>query len=403
MTLRRKVALASVALLVVVGVQGATASVLLTQAVEGVAQLVRPALGRVDTLAHLEADVLRLHALQHSAAGADEEIAQLRVDIARRLDNYASQDIDIQRAGMIASIRSRYATLSTLPVADSEAAFLALDDELHQLRHVEYAVSEALRDRMVSAALWARWPLGLAAVIVAVAELALLWSISRARLEAQRASLMRERVAHIVQAQEAERARVARELHDEAGQAVTALNYGLEHLRRIAPDARVRIEVERLIELGGETTRQVAALARDLRPAVLDDLGLMPALRSLVRDFSNRYDVSVELEAPNNVPRLGAEAETAVYRVVQEALTNVARHARAHHAHVRVDTYGDHLRVEVHDDGRGFDANAARTGLGLAGIQERVQLLSGVFDVMSSTGQGTQVAMSIPVGSLARA
>jgi signal transduction histidine kinase len=454
--LRRKLALTFVILLGLVALQGATSVVLLTQLVEGSAQLVRPALGRVDTLAHLEADVLRLHALEHARAvdldaGAPGETAQLETDIESRLKSYASQDLDGERARRVAAIQSGYSALATARAVDRAAGLLALDDGLHQLRHLEYDVTEALRDSMVSAAHWARWPLALTVVLVALAGLGLGWSVShainrslvllsagarriaierfdvpipiphepefaelaatlngvmlelthgraeRARLESQRLELMRGRLAQVVRAQEEERARLSRELHDEAGQALTALNYGLDLVQRSALDAATRGEVQRLMELCATTTRRLAALARDLRPSVLDDFGLLPAVRSLVREFADRYGVATELHVHGDVPRLASEAETAVYRVVQEALTNVARHARASRVDVTLETRGSELHVRVQDNGRGFDPRAGPPGIGLAGIQERVQLLEGEFAITSRLDDGTVVAVSVPV------
>jgi signal transduction histidine kinase len=207
-----------------------------------------------------------------------------------------------------------------------------------------------------------------------------------AEKEAQRARLLKA----WLKAQEEERARIARELHDEVGQALTGLILGLEGL----PGDRV----EALKELARHTLTEVRRLALDLRPSVLDHLGLEAALRRYVREFAERTGVEVDLSLHLTRP-LPQELETVVYRVVQEALTNVARHSGSPRASVGVVEVLGEVRVFVEDEGRGFDPQAVDPGRqGLLGMRERVELLGGRLSVESAPGQGTRVQVRLPIG-----
>jgi signal transduction histidine kinase len=222
----------------------------------------------------------------------------------------------------------------------------------------------------------------------------------------EREGLGQEMRARVVAAQEAERARVARDLHDEIGQAITSVLLGLRLVETSlsAPDLDVEVLLGRLGKVrhvASEALGQVQRLAFELRPTVLDDLGLLPALRRLVDDISGRYDVKVELAAEDldDGTRLPPEAETTVYRVVQEALTNLGRHAAATTCSVvLVRGPASHVRVVVEDDGVGFDPAATpERGLGLRGMAERAALVGGNVRVMSTPGEGTVVVLEVPV------
>jgi signal transduction histidine kinase len=207
-----------------------------------------------------------------------------------------------------------------------------------------------------------------------------------AEKEAQRARLLKA----WLKAQEEERARIARELHDEVGQALTGLILGLEGL----PGDRA----EALKELARHTLTEVRRLALDLRPSVLDHLGLEAALRRYVREYAERTGVEVDLSLHLTRP-LPQELETVVYRVVQEALTNVARHSGSPRASVGVVEVLGEVRVFVEDEGRGFDPEAVDPGRqGLLGMRERVELLGGRLSVESAPGQGTRVQVRLPIG-----
>jgi signal transduction histidine kinase len=203
--------------------------------------------------------------------------------------------------------------------------------------------------------------------------------------ERQRAELLKA----WLRAQEEERARIARELHDEVGQALTGLILGLEGL----PGERALA----LKELARFTLAEVRRLALDLRPSLLDHLGLEAALVRYVREFADRTGIEVDLSFHLRQP-LPKELETVVYRVVQEALTNVARHSGSPRAAVGVLEAEGEVRVFVEDEGRGFDPRAVGPGhQGLLGMRERVELLGGRFLLESAPGEGTRVQIRLPL------
>jgi len=204
----------------------------------------------------------------------------------------------------------------------------------------------------------------------------------------------------LVGAQEAERSRVARELHDEAGQALASLMVNLHLLEQEAqrPEKVTSLAAE-LKRTTDNVLENLHRLAVDLRPASLDHLGLEAALRQYIEAFSRQHNLSVEFEAVKlNNGRLPSEVETALYRVVQEALTNVARHAQATRADVILEGRGDRLILIVEDNGVGFDTNAAipEGHLGLIGIKERAEMLNGKLVVESEVGQGTTMVVEVP-------
>ncbi|MEJ6023579.1 PAS domain-containing sensor histidine kinase [Ramlibacter sp. PS4R-6] len=200
---------------------------------------------------------------------------------------------------------------------------------------------------------------------------------------------------------EQEKSRVARELHDELAQSLTAIKMDTIWLKdnlRAEPDAAAAKvqEMLRMIDGAVASTRRIAA---DLRPLVLDDLGLMPAIDWLVQNFRQRHGIECRLEADEDL-ELAEPYATAVFRIVQESLANVAKHAQARRVTVSVMPVERGLRLVVQDDGAGFDTGAARKpgSLGLAGLRERAQLLKGTVAVQSRPGQGTTVEAFIPVG-----
>jgi PAS domain S-box-containing protein len=211
---------------------------------------------------------------------------------------------------------------------------------------------------------------------------------------AEERRLRRRLEAHsrlVVDAQEAERCRIARELHDEIGQALTGLKLTLENVRATSGSARVQLDqAQALVD---QLLAQTQDLSLDLRPAMLDDLGLRPALSWLVERYTAQTGVEVHLTHESLHGRLRPEVETAAYRIVQEALTNVARHAGLRRARVTCALERKCLRVEVADDGMGFDVAAVplSRGSGLAGMEERARSTGGHFRLRSRPGQGTTV------------
>ena len=208
----------------------------------------------------------------------------------------------------------------------------------------------------------------------------------------------RDAVRRVVAAQELERRRLARELHDETGQALTSILLGLRTVEEAKSPEEVHAAATRLRELVVDTLQDVRALAVELRPKVLDDFGLVPALERLVTTFSDKTGIAADLEAALPEERLPAEIETALYRIVQEALTNVVKHAGASRVSVLLTRGDTSVTAVVEDDGRGFEAGeSSGEGVGLVGMRERVGLLEGRLAIESTEGAGTTLVAEVPL------
>jgi signal transduction histidine kinase len=208
----------------------------------------------------------------------------------------------------------------------------------------------------------------------------------------------RDAVRRVVEAQEAERKRLARELHDETGQALTSILLGLKPLETAVGSDEARAAVESVRELVVSTLQNVRRLAVELRPAALDDFGLMPALERLAMTFSEHSGTAVDLAAKLGEERLLPEVETTIYRIVQEALTNVAKHAEARRVSITLTRTAATVVAVVEDDGRGFDPAVVRPeGLGLVGVRERVALVGGRVTIEASPGSGTTLVAEVPL------
>jgi signal transduction histidine kinase len=207
----------------------------------------------------------------------------------------------------------------------------------------------------------------------------------------------------VISAQEEERKRIARELHDETCQMISAVGMSLDTILSAPAPDEVRARVADARGLANRTLAGVHQLILDLRPSVLDDLGLVPAIRWLAARHLEPLGVSVRCELEELDRRIPVEVETALFRVVQEALTNVARHARAESVLIQLSREGETLEIEIEDDGIGFEPQAVATaqpggrGLGLLGLRERVELLGGRVHIDSSPGQGTHVMIHAPL------
>ena len=204
----------------------------------------------------------------------------------------------------------------------------------------------------------------------------------------------------LVSSQEQERKSLSRELHDEIGQLLTALRMELGNLERIRAATGVDLgphldQAKKLAETTLKTTRDIAM---GLRPAMLDLLGLGPALEWQAREFSRRYNTPIQLEMDGDLKDLSDRHRTYLYRIVQEGLTNCARHAQAKNIRVRLEDANGQVALTVEDDGIGFDAHAGVVyGLGLLGLTERVRELSGNIAIESQPGKGTKLAVVLPV------
>jgi two-component system, NarL family, sensor histidine kinase UhpB len=214
--------------------------------------------------------------------------------------------------------------------------------------------------------------------------------------------LSRSRASHILHAQEEERKRIARELHDETSQVLTSLLISLALVEESVCDDAARARIGETRALAHQTLRAVRNISLDLRPSALDDLGLLPALRWYVKEYQQKCGIEVELTASGLRERLPADMETALYRIIQESLTNTAKHGHARHAWVTLTDDGQLMRATVRDDGKGFDAAATLRkpwqdrGLGLAGMMERAALLGGSVEIDSEPGAGALMIAMIP-------
>jgi two-component system, NarL family, sensor histidine kinase DevS len=209
----------------------------------------------------------------------------------------------------------------------------------------------------------------------------------------------RDALRRVVSAQELERQRLARELHDETGQALTSILLGLKSFDDAASPEDVAAATSELRELVVSTLQDVRRLAVELRPQALDDFGIVSALERLVETFREQTGIQVDLEPRLGNERLPPDVETTLYRIMQEALTNVVKHAQAKRVSIVLTRRDGSVTAVIEDDGRGFDeSQAGENGLGLLGMSERVALVDGRLNVESSPGSGTTLSIEVPVG-----
>ncbi|HEX8074375.1 MAG TPA: sensor histidine kinase [Thermoleophilaceae bacterium] len=197
----------------------------------------------------------------------------------------------------------------------------------------------------------------------------------------------------VLRAQEEERRRLARDMHDEVNQSLTAILLRLEALAQAAPP-ELGDEVGELKKLVNQAMDELLTLARQLRPSALDDHGLTSAIVSQVRRFISQTGISTDLRTSGE-PRLDSDQEIAVYRFAQEALSNIAQHARARNVEVDLSANGRGVELRVRDDGRGFDPAARHEGIGLSGMAERARLVGARFELESRPGGGTALTLQV--------
>lgn len=198
-----------------------------------------------------------------------------------------------------------------------------------------------------------------------------------------------------LRAQEEERKRVARDLHDEVNQALTAIVLRLEALAQAAPP-ELAAELADTKKLAGQAMEELLQLARQLRPTALDDHGVVPAIQDQVRRFQAQHGVEARLDVSGAIDQIGDDQQLVLYRVTQEALNNVARHAGASQVVVTLARHDGRVSLAVTDDGSGFDPGAARGGLGLDGMAERARLVGGELTVRAGPRGGTRVELEVP-------
>jgi two-component system sensor histidine kinase UhpB len=200
----------------------------------------------------------------------------------------------------------------------------------------------------------------------------------------------------VLRAQEEERRRVARDLHDEVNQSLTAILLRLEALAQDTPAERLE-EVVELKRLATQAMDELLNLARQLRPTALDDHGLLPAIEAQVRGLEERSGIQARLEISGDPAFLDEEKQTVIYRVAQEALANAGRHAHARTVALALEVAGEAAELRIRDDGVGFDPVVSRgDGLGLDGMVERARLVGGELDLRSSPGAGTELTLRVP-------
>jgi len=239
-------------------------------------------------------------------------------------------------------------------------------------------------------------------VLSAAVAIASIWWIFRLEQRARAAEReMRELSQKLVQAQEAERKRLSLELHDQVGQMLTAIRMEIANLGRIGPNdpERFREHVLQAKQVAEGAMKTVRDLAMGLRPSMLDDLGLGPAVEWVCREFSRTSGIPADVEIDGALGRLTEAQKTGLFRVVQESLTNVMRHARARRVSVRLKEGDGRVVLLVEDDGRGIQNGKGRRGLGLLGMEERIRELGGVFAVESAPGAGTRIRAEIPLAA----
>jgi signal transduction histidine kinase len=338
--------------------------------------------------------------------------SSIETDQLRRLQREVD-DFHQTSLGVLADAAGRSAAtirdiLNTRIVPRREAA-IRISDEIQSLNRRAFIQQQAeIAEIHRVAELQSRRSLGIALVIGL--GVLLLTSLYAARLEArlrhqmQRDARMsqelQEASAKLIAAQEEERRTIARELHDEVGQVLSALKVEIDVAQRSIAAGGSAAELAEAQNIADGALKTVRNLTQLLHPAALDDLGLTAAIDSSLRGLSRRHDIRTALHQHDLPDRLPREVELAAYRIVQEAITNVGKHASAKRCDVHLTQLEDRLLIEVEDDGVGFvddiDRPIIARGLGLISVRERAARLGGTFNILSEPGRGTRLIVSLP-------
>ncbi len=345
--------------------------------------------------------------LQHLKKLAGPDQADTLADLGRQLDSYWDS-LD----PLFSWTPRQKMALSTLflqrIVLPRREAALELARRVRDITDANYKLQQArLEKGQADFRRYLSWMLGIAISLGLLVAGVSIYRISRLeqvsdeqRRRTERAERELRRLSQeLVHAQEAERRSISRELHDQVGQMLTALRMELANLEGIrhAPGEQFAARVREAKQLAEQTLMSVRNLAMGLRPSILDDLGLAPALEWQGREFSRRGNLPVEVTVDGDLDGLPDSHRTCVFRIVQEALTNCARHAQAKSVRVAVHGGPDAIAVSVQDDGVGFSsAEAAARGMGLVGVQERANELGGTMSIRSEPGKGTTLHVRIP-------
>jgi signal transduction histidine kinase len=340
-----------------------------------------------------------------NAAAVDPKEAALYQDLRKEVEDYWK----LRESIFLPTNGKRTNPYSSGELAARRVALLALLDRIDHINQLELASAdsevmvgfEALRWRtLLKVAVTMGVGIGFAAFTVR-RTLHLEDELQQRYEEGVRARLeLQELSARLLSAQEEERRNISRELHDEVGQSLSALLMEAGNAAaRVSPDStEVRRHVDSIKRLAEASVQVIRNMSLLLRPSMLDDLGLVPALEWQAREVSKRTGLLVQVSADENADDLPDEHKTCIYRVVQEALHNCARHAQARNVTVEVRQQPSQIVLSVEDDGLGFDSRRVR-GLGLVGMEERVHHLGGKLRVHSLPGRGTTVAVVLPLAS----
>lgn len=210
----------------------------------------------------------------------------------------------------------------------------------------------------------------------------------------------RQLTNYVIQAQEEERKRISRDLHDGIGQALYSIMVGLRVVNQLQLEEPVKQHLDEVQQLTSRTLEEVKSLSVELRPSALDDLGLVPAVRSYIKRFDETFGIESQLTVVGQRRRYPSVVETALYRILQEAMTNSAKYADTDQLFITLTDQEDQLQLRIVDKGVGFDPEHLRikgTGLGLFGMRERASLLGGTLRIDSVPGVGTRIEVSIPL------
>jgi len=406
-------------LLILMTTAGADALHLLRQAQTSNAEIRRTfmfrnhALEEIRAGIYLSGTVARDYLLANAAANAEAERNTLRTTERQTdaaLDAYAHsltlQESDTFRS-LLAEIHTYWRVLDLLVEPDREAqrrgsayfynqlvlrraAMLDLADKIGRWNEQEAAASD---EKLIAMFKGFRFRLLLMLGLSLAGGLALAGLATKQLLGSQHE--LKQLSSLLVSAQEEERRKISRELHDEIGQSLTALlmeaSAAASERESCQQAGRLR-SIKALAESSLESVRSMASL---LRPPMLDDLGLVPAVEWQAREVAKRSGMKIRVSAAAFEDMLSEEQRTCIYRIVQEALNNSARHSSANSVEVRLEGQGGRVQLIVRDDGAGFDADSAR-GLGLLGMAERVDRAGGTFDLESQAGRGTQIRVALP-------
>ncbi len=373
------------------------------------------------------ASVLRDDSRQWDQSAADNRIAALRSATAHDFDTLSSLLDTTQHTQLLAlqhGLKNYWTSLSHILETrhgsdgrqnlsanenDRPEEVLQLAERIDALNEANLSLEEQeiqkqqrTLQEFAAGATSLLFVLGMAIAIVSTAFLARLERVSqKEKTRAESAEYELRRLSNqLVRVQEEERRTISRELHDEVGQILTGLRMELGSLSRGEVDATFRSRLESVKRLAEDALRSVRNLALLLRPSMLDDLGLEPALRWQAKEFSRRSGIPVSVNIEGKMDALPETVRICLYRAIQEALTNCMKHAEATRVRVTVQQQEDLVSASVQDNGKGLDVSQFHTqGLGLMGMEERVRALEGQLTVSSQPGKGTLVNLALPVSA----